>query len=69
MRQLDPSDTRSSEVLATESVIGDADPSIVWEDVVAILIVFTPVFLIVYKFVLPTAVGKVMVVVPLTKYT
>jgi hypothetical protein len=41
----------------------------VWEEVVAIATVAVPVFFTVYKLVFETAVGRVNVVVPETRYT
>lgn len=66
MLQFELFEIKFSEVLGVNVAV--PLPSIVCAEVVAIVTVATPVFLTVYKSVLPTAVGNVNVVVPETRY-
>ena len=57
---------KSTEVYRTGIIIVKS-PSIVWLEVVSTVTTPVPTFFIVYKFLFPTAVGKVILVVPDTK--
>jgi len=57
----------TSKAVYLTAIVMDVLPSMVCDDVVLIVTVPVPTFFKVYLFVLPTAVGRVKVVVPLIR--